>query len=129
MFYKIEDGPITYFDVDDTLVMWEPIDPESESTEEAIVFKDPNNNSNVYLRPHRKHIRLLKRHALSGHKIVVWSAGGSDWAESVVKTLGLENYVTLVVSKPTWYYDDLPANEFLPGHSRKYFKDKKWGSK
>ena len=124
---KIEDGPIAYFDVDDTLVMWEPLDPATDSTVEAIPFLDPNDGSTIFLQPHRKHIKMLKRHALSGHKIVVWSHGGSDWAEAVVDQLNLRGYVDVIMSKPSWYYDDLPAGEFLPGSSRKYFLDKKWG--
>lgn len=46
--------------------------------------------------------------------MVVWSAGGWDWAEAVVKTLKLENFVDLVISKPTWTYDDLQPSEFIP---------------
>lgn len=115
----------TYFDVDDTLVMWKA-SPE-ELAERGVEITCPI--STYYnedgeqktiegwkqlLLPHRYHIEQLKQHKLRGHTIIVWSAGGYDWAEAVVRSLGLEQYVDLVISKPIWCYDDLQPNEIIP---------------
>lgn len=128
----------TFFDVDDTLVMWgrgqkgdpgvvEIICPASRysralfdlnqnspltSSTEEIVYEA--GTWTEYLIPHKKHIEQMKLHKLRGHTIVVWSAGGWEWAVEVVKALGLEQYVDLVMEKPTWCYDDKQAEEYIP---------------
>lgn len=115
-----------FVDVDDTLVMWNATPEELE--ERGVDFTCPGSLVTIdedgtegfapewteRLLPHRKHIEQIKKHKLRGHTIIVWSAGGSDWAEAVVKALGLENFVDLVIEKPRWIYDDLPASEFMP---------------
>lgn len=132
----------TFFDVDDTLVKWDraqysDIDKlhavaitcptsrqskiiEQETGEEA-KLENAKGTWTEYLIPHRKHIEQLKLHKLRGHTIIVWSAGGWEWAEAVVRALKLEQYVDLVIEKPMWYYDDLTANEFMG--KRIYCKD------
>jgi hypothetical protein len=99
----------TYFDVDDTLVKWGyaglPVEGSIAIECEGFV---------QHLVPHKKHIDQLKAHKARGHTIVVWSQGGDKWAEAVVKALNLEEYVDLVIEKPQWYYDDLPASAFMP---------------
>jgi hypothetical protein len=50
--------------------------------------------------------------------IIVWSAGGWEWALRVVQELQLEEYVHCVMSKPAWYMDDLTAEEILPEVNR-----------
>lgn len=123
-----------FFDVDDTLVAWNAT-PE-QLQEHGVEFECPgsmhdidNDGNPVYcppwkalLLPHRKHIEQLKKHKMRGHTIVVWSAGGFDWAAAVVKTLGLESYVDLVISKPVWFYDDLTPDEFM---GKRYYMDDK----
>jgi hypothetical protein len=81
----------------------------------------PSPSWKTILLPHRLHIEQLRKHKMRGHTVIVWSAGGYDWAAAVVKTLGLENIVDLVISKPIWVYDDLPPNEFMP--KSKWMKD------
>ena len=119
----------TYFDVDDTLVMWDATPEQLE--ERGVDFECPGSFTIIdgemketppwkeRLLPHRYHIEQLKKHKMRGHTIIVWSAGGYDWAAAVVKALGLENFVDLVISKPTWAYDDLQPNEFIPKPSWK----------
>lgn len=119
----------TYFDVDDTLVMWNSTPEELE--QRGVDFECPGSlvliddelkespSWKTRLLPHRFHIEQLKKHKMRGHTIIVWSAGGWDWAAAVVKALGLETYVDLCISKPTWAYDDLQPNEFIPKPSWK----------
>lgn len=94
----------TYFDVDDTLVMWDLPD----------TMKNNLWIDGTYFKVHKPHIEVLKKHAARGHTIIVWSQGGWEWAEKVVKALELEEYVDLVIEKPKWIYDDLPASKFMP---------------
>ena len=121
-YQKITDKPILYCDVDDTLVMWpaggQPI-PGRES--EYISIADIP--SPVLVKPHKEHINLLKQFAARGHTIVVWSQGGSDWAENVVKALGLKECVDLIMPKPYWFVDDLQSHQFMTEGMRIYKKD------
>ena len=104
--YKVKQGPTVYFDVDDTLVMWEPSDRQiRELALEPKTFSLGVVSGVYYLNRHN--INLLKNYAVRGHEVVVWSNGGADWAECVIKTLGLEDYVAVVSGKPQIYVDDV----------------------
>ncbi len=82
---------IAAFDCDDTLVRCEGLSLVS----------------------HKKHIEAIKQHWARGHHILVWSAGGAKWAQSVVDMLDISEYVHEVKSKPRWYVDDKPADEWM----------------
>lgn len=100
--YKVPCGPTAYFDVDDTLVMWEI----PEGFQEDLVTVVCRDYAEL-LAPNKHNIKLLKKMAARGHSVIVWSAGGADWAEAVVKALELEDYVHVVTGKPTYWIDDL----------------------
>lgn len=118
--FKVPDKPTVYFDVDDTLVMWHGNVVKPKSSEGTVTLKDPRDGSTLFLKVHDEHVEMLKGHKMRGHSVVVWSAGGADWAEYVIKELKLESYVDVIMSKPNWWYDDLLAKEILFPHSRKY---------
>lgn len=102
---------VAAFDVDDTLVLW---DKTSEFAGEGKVeFLDPDDNSKHYLYPHVSHIRLLKCSKKRGFLVLVWSAAGYKWAETVIKTLKLEEYVDIILTKCSKYFDDLQPDEIL----------------
>lgn len=113
------------FDCDDTLVMWNEVPFQDEiDLYGTIPFQDPYKNKMIHnLRPHKKHIQKLKGYAQSGWTVMVWSAGGWEWAKTVVETLGLQDYVDLIMSKPDVCYDDMPVGEGIA--IRKYYLDKK----
>ena len=96
------------FDVDDTLVMWNEV--ISSDTEWIMC---PHTLKCIPLIPHKAHIDLLHSYYSRGYYVTVWSAGGWEWAEAVVKHLKLQDSVHEVRSKPIKYVDDLPANEIL----------------
>jgi hypothetical protein len=108
----IKSSRIVFCDVDDTLVMWNWKDYSPDGVG-LIGITDPNDNVTVAVLPHFRHIEMIKQFKARGHTIVVWSQGGWAWAESVVKTLGIEHMVDLVIDKPSWYIDDLPASAFM----------------
>lgn len=97
-----------YFDVDDTLVMWnQPI------TERTLNIICPYSGRAEQVVPHNVHIKVLEHHKARGYHVVVWSAGGWEWAKAVVEALGIQDHVSEVRSKPLKYFDDLPAAEIL----------------
>jgi hypothetical protein len=106
---KINDRPLVAFDVDSTLIYW-----EHKSGRNAVLIKVDDHEEMFDV--HETHVEALKKHAARGHTIIVWSAGGADWSEAVVKALQLEEYVDIVMPKPNWIYDDLSPNEFLPNN-------------
>lgn len=114
----LKSDKVLMIDVDDTIIKWSPTLEEIEK--DGILYTDDNGN-NVYFVPIKGNIEQLKRHRLRSHFIVVWSAGGYEWALTAVKLLKLESYVDLVMSKPAWVLDDLPASEFMP--KSQWYKD------
>lgn len=102
---------IVCFDVDDTLVLYDP--DYSDPNVDIVYFTNPYDGSLIGLTPHHQHLDLMKKYKGRGYYVVVWSAGGVKWAESVVKTLGIEQYVDLVTTKPSKYVDDLPCGEWM----------------
>lgn len=106
----VECNQTTYFDVDDTLIMWNPT--EEQIAKYGMVYVSPDMLETTLV-PHLPNIDQLRKHKLRGHTIIVWSAGGYQWAAEAIKFLQLEEYVDLVISKPTWFYDDKDAEEFM----------------
>ena len=100
-----ESENIVCFDVDDTLVIWNVPPGEEGNTRvfDNFGFKEK-------LLPHRAHIKLLKQFKARGQFVIVWSQGGHQWASEVVKYLELTEYVDLIMAKPKWIVDDLPAS-------------------
>lgn len=110
---EIKSDNVAYFDVDDTLIMWEyPPNREDEVIEVHI------ENTPFYGRgvPHKKHIDMIKRHKAWGNGVVVWSKSGWEWAKAVIEKLELTEYVDAVMSKPNYYYDDKPCCKILGEH-------------
>ena len=96
VFYK----PTVFFDVDDTLVMWD----ESLPGDNVAIEIDGHLNHMVI---NKGNVEELKRHGARGIDVIVWYKGGYDWAQSVVRALKLEKYVAAIMTKPFCYYDDL----------------------
>lgn len=121
-----------YFDVDDTLVIWDwkEIDPSGTG---LIAITNPDNPAvTEYVLPHFRHIELLRQFSVRGHTVWVWSQGGAAWADAVCRALGLENVVNYAVDKPNWYVDDLHANAWMKSpiylHPNDPTKDSRWGA-
>lgn len=103
MYAKLPAGPSAYFDVDDTLLMWDM--PEVAEATSIVTVTCRGKTQQRYV--NHFNLDLLIKMAQSGHAIVVWSAGGSDWAEAAVKALEIEEFVHVVASKPTYFIDDI----------------------
>lgn len=87
------------FDVDETLI--------GVGGPEEITFLNPNFGVYETTKVHRKHVDKIIELKKSGHSIIVWSMSGGEYAENVVKALGIEEYVDIVADKPIEYYDDM----------------------
>jgi hypothetical protein len=128
----IKSSRIVMFDVDETLVIWDwrAIDPEGKN---LISISNPAGACQELVMPHDRHITLMRQFKARGHTVVVWSQGGWAWSESVVKALGIEELVDLIIDKPSWYVDDLPSEVFMKSpiylDPLDPLKDKKWGLK
>lgn len=112
-----ENDRSVFFDVDQTLILWNP--PEGEKTIEIL---DPYDGKLEVLAPMHRHIKILIRAKSRGNKIIVWSHGGTLWAQAVVEALGLTKYVDLIMTKVENYVDDIPMNKwatinyYIKGH-------------
>lgn len=108
-----------FFDVDDTLIMWGK--KHQNGRTDVITVEDPFMRGHMMnFTPHKTHINILKRNFEQGRQVVVWSAAGYLWAQTVVEVLGLEKFVTLIMEKPSRYVDDKPMEEWYP--QRVYLK-------
>lgn len=68
----------------------------------------------VPLRKKRMNIALMKHHKTTrGYTILVWSANGKEWAETVIRKLKLQEYVDIIMTKPCKLLDDKPASEWM----------------
>jgi predicted phosphatase len=113
-YLKIDNEMISPFDVDETLVLDRKV--TTKNVHHIIDIFDPALGEYVQRIPHKKQIELLKRMHGRGRFIVVWSGNGADWADSVVRTLGLKPYVHIACAKPICYVDDYPASQWLNNH-------------
>lgn len=108
-------GPAVYCDVDTTLIEWdEPKDPDLTQYVEI---------NGKWFYKNRHNIEYLKKFSERQHPVIVWSGSGARWAEMVVKALGLQDYVWAVMSKPTYYIDDIENPKVWIGKHRFYTLD------
>ena len=107
---KVFYEPTVFFDVDDTLVMWD----EKITGDTVSINCDGQLNHMVI---NKGNLEELKRHGSRGIDVIVWSKGGVHWAEMVVRALKIEKYVAGIMTKPFCYYDDLKN----PLGSHRYF--------
>lgn len=113
---KISDKRTAYFDVDETLIMW-----NADVNDKASVLVDSDDGCLVTY-AHNEHIELMKNLKAIGWNIVVWSQGGPDHAERAIKALKLEKYVDIVMPKPEIIVDDIPFEQQYIKRVYKEFK-------
>lgn len=97
-----------YSDVDDTLLLHD----KSEYPSSQWVTIHCNGREFVGV-PHTKNINLLVKFYKLGYDVYVWSKTGKSWAQAVVDTLGLEQYVTACLSKPDFILDDKDVGTWM----------------
>lgn len=107
----ISNENVVFFDVDDTLVMWDRTANDPFKT--YIYITDPYDEKQMRLEVHTPHVKLLKNLKARENTIVVWSQSGYEWSEAVVKALNITEYVDYCMTKPKTYVDDLPVTDWL----------------
>jgi len=113
--HKVPCGPTAFFDVDGTLLSWDTPEGVDINDDRMVSVRCRGHCEKLF--PNQHNIKLLKQFAQRGIAVIVWSAGGSDWAEAVVQALNLEEYVSVVTGKPDYYIDDLEnPREFMGKH-------------
>src|SRR5688500_2762298 len=115
----VENEKTAYFDVDDTLVIHHR---EDDPRAKEFVYDNGKYYYTFHLVPHEKHIEELKLLHRTGWEVIVWSQGGSKWEKSVVETLGIQEFVDVVLTKPVRFYDDLRPEEFMVARNYVPFK-------
>ena len=136
-YFYSEDGQTAYFDIDQTVAIWEDDinivlngEPTTgnelvDKTANAKVYGDvvpvemPGLDKPIYIRPLRTHVNQVIQQSVKGIVCVAWSASGASWANAVVTALGLRPYIICSLSKPNFYYDDRLAAHFM--NQRYYF--------
>lgn len=114
-YFKLPDKKSVYVDCDETLILWkdDPMDLQNSVIQVA--------NGNLVVKFHRRHIELVKQFYSIGWNVIVWSQGGSDHAEHVVKACKLENHIHAIVPKPDVFLDDKEIQD--QGIRRSFKKD------
>lgn len=93
------------FDVDDTLISQDP------SKQLTIAVKCFSQIQMVAV--NQEVVEIIKKEYSKGTMIIVWSQQGDEWADAVVRSIGLENHVHYTMTKISEAYDDLPIKEWM----------------
>lgn len=101
----------SFWDIDGTLI----VGRNDEGATRNVSIPDPLDKTKyIVVSPNDSMIRLMREERHRGAFIVVWSRGGHEWAESVIKALNLVELVDVIMSKPMAYFDDKDVSEWLP---------------
>jgi phosphoserine phosphatase len=107
----IKNERISPFDVDGTLVLH--LNPTELSKFKTVEVWDPIHSAFLTVGIHEPNLRLLKEELHRGAQVIVWSAGGNEWAQNVVTALNLDHYDIIVMTKPHTYYDDKDVADWM----------------
>ena len=105
--FTLENDKVVCFDVDSTLVFFKEPDPEKHPNSRYLFV----NGLKIWV--NNRVENKIVQHYQRGWCVVVWSQSGNWWAKQVIEKLGLEEYVTMVLTKPLRYYDDYSSEDWL----------------
>lgn len=104
---KLNAEKIVMVDCDETLVNYNLSDfPDFPTIE--LQGREP-----IRVVVNRKNVNLIRKLYKLNYDIVIWSATGANWAETVAKGVGLDDVAALYMSKPRYYVDDLDSSKFM----------------
>lgn len=102
----IQSDRVAFFDCDDTLILWNEVDKDLPT----VSINDRK------FQVHTKHVQKIKDYHTMDFYVIVWSNSGHKWAETVIKALGLEEYVDDAMCKPHRVFDDAKSLDDTIGH-------------
>ena len=104
MYTKLEKEKVVFVDVDDTILLWD-VEKYPHNPDDLITFTDEYGQWKLL--PHTKNIEFVINLKRQGYGVVVWSAAGATWAETVINKLELNSLPDMIISKPEIAIDDL----------------------
>jgi hypothetical protein len=111
----IESDRVAFFDCDDTLIMWKPV--EGVDLPEVVI-----NGKKFWV--HHKHLQKVHDYLCMGFTVFIWSNSGHKWARDVATNLGLEGKDNLYcICKPWRVFDDAKTLNDTIGHGYIPLKD------
>lgn len=106
---KLFVGRPIFVDVDSTLC-FDACDLRDEQKPHPLTVHCFQRNIVIY--PHRENIQLLEKLYNRGYKLIVHSHSGGEWGEAVCKALGIDYMISQYQTKPQYYVDDLPVEQW-----------------
>jgi beta-phosphoglucomutase-like phosphatase (HAD superfamily) len=113
MYKVIESEHIAGVDIDETLISCIKTDDANTDSLPYYIEYPYGILGVVKVYPNRANINLVKLCHSKGYKMVAWSQAGYKWAEAVIKTLELEKYFEVIMTKPSRYIDDKPVTDWM----------------
>ena len=106
----IRNRTVRPFDIDGTMI----VPPLELLSPMNVRILDPVNADHyINMRKNEAMIRLMREEKHRGSYILVWSRGGYEWAEAVIKALDLYDIVDIIMDKPMAYFDDQDVSTWL----------------
>lgn len=105
---SLQSHKVVMVDCDDTLIMW-----QTSEYPELLLVDIPYGPYEPTVGINQKNVNLVKKLAKLGYTIICWSQSGFDWAQAVSRAVGLQEYVSLYLTKPRYYVDDLKSDAWI----------------
>lgn len=100
-------------DIDSTLVMWDVSEYPDLRRIKVNVVDTANPDYDTELGVNQKNVNLVKKLAKIGYAMHFQSRSEWDWVVAVLKKLDLYRYAASIRTKPLYYIDDKPADEWM----------------
>lgn len=95
----------TFIDIDDTVVYWDKTGNRKTVVVETSWTKEE-------LEVNENMLNTINQLYLRGFFIVLWSQSGHEWCEAVAKALNIQDKIDLCMTKPGFFYDDIPIESW-----------------
>lgn len=97
----VRNETVAWVDIDNTLAMWK--EPTVNAPGKITV---EYGGRDLFLTPHQPNIDLIKEYKNRGYFVIIHSANGFAHATRVIRALGLEDTIDLIMTKNIKVVDD-----------------------
>ncbi len=115
----IENYKVVMVDIDETLAMANLSEFPSDEAIQLNYGPGP-----IWVVPNRKNLNLVEKFYKLDYSVILWSKTGADWAFAIAKAFDIDHMVTLYLTKPQFYIDDQPCENWM---GRQCWRDPKTG--